>query len=197
MLHIRFMWYKQAHTRTQTHTQRCQCCFLNSSKATNSQQQHKKKVHFLYILNHFFFVRCLSSQMLCFFLFFILFTSSTSSSCCFFFSFCCCFKRLLFTVCKTVSSHVCVCVCIYVLSVNRHCTHSRSRMRLYLCEHRVVCMLNASYTLHFDSIGVRDRIVRLFVRARNSKSISCNLSVFIFACFFVLFTFTNRFRSKR
>lgn len=35
---------------------------------------------------------------------------------------------------------------------------------MYLCKHRVVCMLNVSYTFHFDSIGVRDRIVHSFRR---------------------------------
>lgn len=173
--------------RTQTHSQRCRCrrrCCLNSSKATNSQQQHKKKVHFLYILNHFCFVRCFvclhKFSVFSSFLFFsflplllLLHVVSSFRSAAALSGYCLpCVKQWVW---------MCVCVCIYVLSVNRHCIHihSRARMRLYLCEHQVVCMLNASYTLHFDSIGVRDRIVRSFVRVWILKSISCNLSVFI------------------
>lgn len=44
-----------------------------------------------------------------------------------------------------------------------------------MCEPWVFCMLNASHTLHFHSIGVRDRIVSCLLRSFEFLSISCIL----------------------
>lgn len=176
MLHVRFTWYKQAHTRTPTHTQSC-CRFhrrrRRCRKATNSQQPSIKR-RFIFLITSSCAV-CLHKFCVIFPLFFILSISSTSSACCLCFSFCCCFKRLLFTVSKTVS----VCMCVHLCAKCKQTLHTVTSEWECICvcvwANRVVCMLNASYTLHFDSIGVRDRIVRSFVRVWILKSISCTL----------------------
>lgn len=75
-------------------------------------------------------------------------------------SFCCCFVWLL------CASHQCVCVC-------RRKANTHDCM--CMCEPWVFCMLNASHTLHFHSIGVRDRIVSCLLRSFEFLSISCIL----------------------
>lgn len=72
-------------------------------------------------------------------------------------------------------------VCVYLCIECKQTLHTHAFELMCLCEHRVVCMLNASYTLHFDSIGVRDRIVCSFVvysLAWIFISISCKISYF-------------------
>lgn len=68
----------------------------------------------------------------------------------------CFFVLWLCVACCRACAHVTVCVCL------RLCfTYCRRKLCLCRCVNNewVFCMLDANYTLHFHSIGVRDRIV--------------------------------------